>query len=148
MDDTNGVIREESQVIGHHRQTDSADGNTPPPPPPPSVMSHEGNVDAHRGGSVGRVYETVELEIQEIDAVSSSSSSSVGEEQTNGASNETPSANCAASSPLPQEQSNRSSDQVEAGDTRIKLKFLDDTQRMVVAWLSQTVGEFKRYANI
>jgi len=32
----------------------------------------------------------------------------------------------------------------EPGDTRIKLKFLDDTQKMVAAWLSQTVGDFKR----
>lgn len=30
------------------------------------------------------------------------------------------------------------------GDTRIKLKYLDDTQKMDAAWLSQTVGEFKR----
>jgi len=31
-----------------------------------------------------------------------------------------------------------------ADTTTIKLKFLDDTQKLVATWLSQTVGEFKR----
>lgn len=32
-----------------------------------------------------------------------------------------------------------------ADTSTIKLKFLDDTQKLVATWLSQTVGEFKRY---
>jgi len=35
-------------------------------------------------------------------------------------------------------------EEAQPGDTTIKLKFLDDTQKMVAAWLSQSVGEFKR----
>lgn len=31
-----------------------------------------------------------------------------------------------------------------ADSTTIKLKFLDDTQKLVATWLTQTVGEFKR----
>ncbi len=33
----------------------------------------------------------------------------------------------------------------EPGDTRIRLKFLDETQRLVGTFLSKSVGEFKRY---
>jgi hypothetical protein len=51
------------------------------------------------------------------------------------------------SPPQPQPEPKGQPEQVEEaqpGDTRIKLKFLDDTQKMVGAWLSQTVGDFKR----
>jgi len=43
--------------------------------------------------------------------------------------------------PSPVEQE---SEVAQSGDTTIKLKFLDDTQKMVAAWLTQTVGDFKR----
>jgi len=46
-----------------------------------------------------------------------------------------------ATQPSPLEQQDQ---EAQPGDTRIKLKFLDDTQKMVGAWLTQTVGEFKR----